>query len=196
MPEKPKAVALIAEISDAIFENTESLEPIALDLAYLYPAIVKGTIVEWYEPTTDPDDASDRYTNTLKLLRHLFPPEHAIWAHIVIIPAEPTVSEADKPVVQAGEILRGTDMTRPLDTCPHCGERALIAICTVIAEYAITNEGETDQDWSRQEIDDDTSVPQSVRCDACGAEFGNLTLDERGYLVGLSLMTARGSGTD
>lgn len=196
MSGKPEAVALITEISDAIFEETLSLEPMSLDLAYLYPAIVKGTTVEWNEPTTDPDDESDRYTNTLKLLRHLFPPEHAIWAYIEIIPAEPTVSGAERPFVQDGDLLRGSDIARPIDTCPHCGESTLIALCTVIVEYSITNDGEADQDWSRQDIDDDTSVPQSVRCESCGAEFGNLTLDERGYLVGLSLMATQEFGTD
>lgn len=76
-------------------------------------------------------------------------------------------------------------MSRPLDACPNCGERDLIAVCTVVAEYAIGNEGEADQDWSRRTVDDDTSQVQSVKCDACGAEFRRFALDGSGYLVGL-----------
>lgn len=76
-------------------------------------------------------------------------------------------------------------MSRPIDTCPACGEREIIAVCTVVAEYAVNNDGEGDQDWSRRTVDDDTSVPTSFRCDSCGLEFGKFTLDEKGYLVGL-----------
>jgi len=76
-------------------------------------------------------------------------------------------------------------MSQPLDTCPTCGERDLIAVCNVVVEYAIANEGENDQDWSRREVDDDTSETRYVRCDSCGAEFQRFALDEQGYLVGL-----------
>ena len=76
-------------------------------------------------------------------------------------------------------------MSNLTDTCPQCGERTLIAVCTVVAEYAVTNDGETDQDWCRREVDDDTSEPVSFRCDSCGTEFEDFTLDERGYLVAL-----------
>ena len=47
-------------------------------------------------------------------------------------------------------------MSQPLDVCPTCGERDLIAVCNVVVEYAIANEGENDQDWSPREVDDDT----------------------------------------
>jgi len=76
-------------------------------------------------------------------------------------------------------------MSRPLDVCPTCGERDLIAVCRTTAEYAIVNDGEADQDWSRREVDDDTSEPKLFRCDSCGAEFRRFSLDGSGYLVGL-----------
>jgi len=76
-------------------------------------------------------------------------------------------------------------MSRPLDVCPTCGKQSLIAVCTVVAEYAIANEGECEQDWSRREVDDDTSEPTLFRCDSCGVEFRRFSLDGSGYLVGL-----------
>lgn len=39
----------------------------------------------------------------------------------------------------------------------------------------------------RGEIDDDTSEPRSVRCEACGAEFADVRLDDRGYLIDLAV---------
>lgn len=76
-------------------------------------------------------------------------------------------------------------MTQPLDACPTCGERSLIAVCRTTAEYAIANEGECDQDWSRRAVDDDTSEPTVFRCESCGAEFRRFSLDGNGYLVRL-----------
>lgn len=162
MPDPASAVELITEVSDRLYESTESLEPLALDLSYLFPAIARGMSVEWCEPTTEPEDASDLHTNAVRLFRHLFPPEHPVWRHI--------------------RVLR----TEPVDTCPACGERDLIAVCSVVVEYAIANEGEADQEWSRGKVDDDTSEVRSVRCDGCGTEFERFTLDERGYLTGVA----------
>lgn len=76
-------------------------------------------------------------------------------------------------------------MSKPIDACPACGERTLTAVCMATVEYSITNEGDSAQDWSRQDVDDDTSEPMSVRCDSCGAEFEEITLDGNGYLVAL-----------
>ena len=78
-------------------------------------------------------------------------------------------------------------MSDCLDRCPACGERSLVAICTVIAEYAITNDGEDAQDWSRREVYDDTSEARSVSCEACGAEFADVRIDDRGHLIGLGV---------
>jgi DNA-directed RNA polymerase subunit RPC12/RpoP len=78
-------------------------------------------------------------------------------------------------------------MSKPIDECPACGGRHLIAVCRTTVEYDVTNEeGGCDQDWSRRQIDDDTSEPQSFRCGSCGAEFGQFKLNEDGYLVHLS----------
>ena len=76
-------------------------------------------------------------------------------------------------------------MNPPIDVCPECGERTLIAVCTVVVEYAITNEGEGDQDWSRRKVDDDTSEVESFKCDSCKAEFETFELNDDGYLVSL-----------
>jgi len=76
-------------------------------------------------------------------------------------------------------------MSQPTDACPSCGEHAIVAVCAVIVEYAVANEGEADQDWSRREVDDDTSEPTHFRCDSCGEEFHRFALDAQGYLVRL-----------
>jgi hypothetical protein len=75
-------------------------------------------------------------------------------------------------------------MTKPLDTCPTCGERDLIAVCNVVAEYAIANEG-GGQSWDRRDVDDETSEPTSFRCGSCGSEFSDFELDDDGYLTSL-----------
>jgi hypothetical protein len=109
---RPTASDLIAEVGDALYAATESLEPIGLDLAYLYPAIAAGTVVEWSEPLTGPDDESDRYTNTVKLLRHLFPPDHAVWRHIRVVPPDgedrPDTLHG-LPSADAGETIMSTE---------------------------------------------------------------------------------------
>jgi len=76
-------------------------------------------------------------------------------------------------------------MSQTTDACPTCGERNLIAVCTVVAEYAVSNDGGADQDWSRRSVDDDTSQPTVFRCGSCLAEFSQFTLDDQGYLVRL-----------
>lgn len=81
-------------------------------------------------------------------------------------------------------------MSQPTDACPNCGERNLIAVCTVLAEYAVSNDGEADQDWSRWTVDDDSSHPTLIRCDSCGGKFRRFTLDEQGYLVRLGPLPA------
>jgi len=75
-------------------------------------------------------------------------------------------------------------MSRPLDTCPTCGERSLIAVCRTTVEYAIANEG-GGQSWNRRDVDDDDSTPISFRCDSCGAEVSDFELDDDGYLTSL-----------
>ena len=78
-------------------------------------------------------------------------------------------------------------MSDLLDRCPACGDKSLVAVCTVTAEYAIANDGEDAQDWLRREVYDDTSEARSVRCEACGAEYADVRLDDRGYLIGLAV---------
>ena len=77
-------------------------------------------------------------------------------------------------------------MNQHLETCPACGQKSLLAICRTTVEYAIANDGKSDQDWSRQEVDDDDSTPSSFRCGACGVQYADFTLDSDGYLIGLS----------
>ena len=83
--ENVKELLLVHELGIRLFCETESLEPIALDLAYLYPAIIIGNTVQWEEPTTGPEDESDRYTNIVKLFRHLFPSGHTVWEYIEVV---------------------------------------------------------------------------------------------------------------
>jgi len=75
-------------------------------------------------------------------------------------------------------------MSQPLDACPTCGQRRLMAVCRTTVEYAIGNEG-GGQSWDRRWVADDDSTPTSFRCDSCGAEFRRFALDGSGYLVGL-----------
>jgi len=74
---------LLHEVTERLYTGTESFEPVAVDLCYLFAAIAKGTSVEWPEPQ-HPDDEGDRYTNVVKFCRGLFPEGHAIWKHITI----------------------------------------------------------------------------------------------------------------
>lgn len=76
--------------------------------------------------------------------------------------------------------------TEPIDTCPKCGERTLVAECNVVVDYAIENDGEGTQDWRRQEVDDDTSEATVIRCTSCETEFRLFELDEEGFLIGLT----------
>jgi len=77
-------IELISEVSEALYAATSTFEgQVGLDLAYLYPAIAKGTVVEWGAPFQ---------TETINLFRELFPAEHAVWNSIVVM-AEPKVDE-------------------------------------------------------------------------------------------------------
>ena len=62
-------------------------------------------------------------------------------------------------------------MSEPVDACPICGALRMIAVCSAVVEYAVANDGDGGQDWSRREVDDDTSQPLQFRCEACGAVF-------------------------
>ena len=74
-------------------------------------------------------------------------------------------------------------MKQPMDVCPACGERSLVAVCKTTVEYAVTNDGEGGQDWCRREVDDDYSTPSRFRCGNCGIEFTQFVLDVDGHLV-------------
>ena len=75
-------------------------------------------------------------------------------------------------------------MSKPIDTCPACGEQDLIAVCRDIVEFAVRNTSETTQDWSMREVFHDDEETLYLRCDGCGAEYAEFTLDpEDGYLV-------------
>ena len=74
-------------------------------------------------------------------------------------------------------------MAHPIEICPNCGAPDLVAVCNVVVEYAILNDGYGGQDWERSEIDDDTSNPTHFCCNSCEKEFHEFELDEYGYLV-------------
>jgi hypothetical protein len=82
-------------------------------------------------------------------------------------------------------------MSEVIDVCPACGEQSLVAVCQVVVEYTITNDGEGGQDWERSgsdAIDDDSSDVVCIRCESCGGEWnycdGTVHM-ESGHLVGL-----------
>lgn len=94
-------IALIEEVSQALYDGTESWEvateedlrkaivdgvhchTLGTDLAYLFAALASGKTVQWLEPQTENDE--DEYVNAVKVCRGLFPPEHPIWDHIEIV---------------------------------------------------------------------------------------------------------------
>ena len=86
---------LVAEVADTLYENTSSFsgDDLGTDLAYLYPAIIKGTQVEWRE--SESQETAAMYAgepaaevalhNTLLLFRHLFPEGHPVWNYANVI---------------------------------------------------------------------------------------------------------------
>lgn len=73
-----------------------------------------------------------------------------------------------------------------IDRCPACGEQNLIAVCRNIVEFAVSNTSATTQDWSMREVFYDDEETLHFRCDGCGAEYTEFTLEpQEGYLVGL-----------
>lgn len=72
---------MVHEVSERLYLEISSFEPIAVELCYLLAALGKGTTVEWEQPE-DPADASDVYEDIVKLCRHVFPEGHAIWQHV------------------------------------------------------------------------------------------------------------------
>ena len=89
---------LLAEVSEALYAATSSFagDDLGTDLAYLYPAIIKGTQVQWLEREArqvaemwgeDPECAAEvALHNTLLLFRYLFPEGHAVWDYIDVLP--------------------------------------------------------------------------------------------------------------
>ena len=82
-------------------------------------------------------------------------------------------------------------MSRPLDACPECGRKSLIAVCSVIVEYDVHSDSQTTQEWARGEVDDESSRPLRFRCGnmECRAEFPTFTLNSHGDLVALGPAT-------
>ncbi|MEN6644001.1 MAG: hypothetical protein ABFE08_16310 [Armatimonadia bacterium] len=77
-------------------------------------------------------------------------------------------------------------MSKPIDTCPACGEQDLIAVCRNMVEFAVSNTSETTQDWSMREVFHEDEETLYVRCDGCGAEYAEFVLEPKdGYLVQL-----------
>lgn len=74
----------------------------------------------------------------------------------------------------------------PIDTCPVCGG-SIEAHCSVIATYDIDNNKEGKQDWTRVDIDDDSSEPEFFICVSCRTKYyeGNFEIDDEGYLSSL-----------
>ena len=91
--------------------------------------------------------------------------------------AQSSTKDAEEGNEDSGGVL--------LDTCPVCGEESLVAVCSVIVSYSVTNDGADGQDWERDEVDDDSSNPISFRCRECDAHFPKFELTKDGYLESL-----------
>lgn len=92
LKEKAARLALIAEVSDRMYDATESFETTNLGatLAYLYAAIAKGTHV-----TLDPS----HHRQNISLLTETFPPEHPVWGYIEIDGEDLCCTECGHPMV-------------------------------------------------------------------------------------------------
>jgi hypothetical protein len=95
---------LVVEVYQTLVDNTETFsadglekgeEGLAVDAVYLFPAIMKGSSVEWdenealrvsqaYEGT--PEEIAAH--STLLLFWNLFPEEHPVWQYIDLVPVE------------------------------------------------------------------------------------------------------------
>ena len=73
-----------------------------------------------------------------------------------------------------------------IESCPICGG-SIVACCDVPVEYAVTNDDEGGQDWTRLTVDDDNSSPNFFTCGECNTVFTEFELNDEGYLVGLTV---------
>jgi repressor of nif and glnA expression len=74
MKKEQTATEKVLEINDRLLDMIESFEPYALDLVYLYPAILRDSYIEL-----------DPLSNTLKLLKDTFSSKHFIWKYVKIV---------------------------------------------------------------------------------------------------------------
>ena len=58
--------------------------------------------------------------------------------------------------------------------------------CDVPVKYAVKNNADGTQDWTREEICDDASVPFEATCNSCYTVYTHVELDNNGYLIGVS----------
>lgn len=89
---------LLIQVSDALYAATNTFDEDSLgtDLAYLYPAIIKGSQVQWLESEArqvaemyrdDSECAAEAALhNSLLLFRYLFPEDHPVWDYIEVLP--------------------------------------------------------------------------------------------------------------
>lgn len=156
LKEKAARLALIAEVSDRMYEETNSFEfgTLGADLAYLYAAIAKGTCVQWTDDT--------KRGETLKLLRETFPPDHAVWKSIEI--------EADEnPPLP---MVRESATSRTL-VCPKCGSESFQcsgeAHCSQVSVDAhLHRDGSVDASYDWMDAGSADFEPGEVSCGDCG----------------------------
>lgn len=83
MTDAERRLRLITEVADKMYSETETFEgELGVALSYLYPAIARGTAVEW--EMASPSGAP-REQELIDMFMGLFPPEHPIWDHIDIL---------------------------------------------------------------------------------------------------------------
>jgi hypothetical protein len=71
----------------------------------------------------------------------------------------------------------------------------LVAVCSVIVDYDVNDDGDGGQDWDRSEVDDSSSEPLYFRCSSCKNEWHafELTDDGNQYLKSLGEPDAQNS---
>ena len=105
--------ALAVDVYESFMAETETLNelPLAMDLAYLLGAIVRGENVEWNE---------DQNEHALRILREVYTEAHQVWAHVVIAGAAPCGPDCPGwAVFNEGE--GDPDDLGDVQACDECG---------------------------------------------------------------------------
>jgi hypothetical protein len=188
----PTPAELAIDVHDTVVAHTESFESddlVGPDLAYLLGAVLKGTRCAW--PTDRP---------LVRLLRVGYPdPEHPVWRHIDIEPAEeggmmpsapPTLGRSDSagpsPSTNPRRRIMATSEReaegQPTPELRAAAVRDYVAGGGNLCPYC----GDDDISGGSVEVDAGYAW-QDVDCSACGASWHDLYT-----LTGIDLLDAQG----